>query len=105
MDAATFGRLKRPGRFVDVELAAARQRGDNRPKDFLARHSQRRFRVGGGRDRKSGLDDVDAERVERSRHCHLGRDVHREPGGLFAVAQGRVEDDNARGPIAHDVQL
>ena len=53
------------------------------------------LRIGRRRDREAGLDDVDAERVERaapSAACR--RHVHREAGRLLAVAQGRVEDDH-----------
>ena len=45
---------------------------------------------------KPGLDDVHAERVERARQRQLRRHVHREAGRLLAVAQRRVEDDDAR---------
>ena len=54
---------------------------------------------------KPGLDDVHAERVERARHRQLGRHVQREAGRLLAVAQRGVEDDDARGIVAHGLQL
>ena len=79
-------------------MSCRRQRasaGDDRPAD-LARDLPRRFRVGRRRDREAGLDDVDAERVERPRQRQLRRHVHREAGRLLAVAQRRVEDDDAR---------
>ena len=48
-----------------------------------------------GGDREAGLDDVDAELVERSGEAELLLVAEREAGGLLAVAEGRVEDDDA----------
>ena len=73
-----------------------RQRGDDRP-PHVAGNLPHRLGIGRRRDRKAGLDDVHAERVERTRHGQLRRHVHREAGRLLAVAQGRIEDDDACG--------
>ena len=53
---------------------------------------------------KPGLDDVHAERVERAGHaCSLAGTSIEKPGRLLAVAQRGVEDDDARGIVAHGV--
>ena len=59
-----------------------------------------RLGVGRRRDREAGLDDVHAERVERPGQRELGGHVHREAGRLLAVAEGRVEDDDAGGIVS-----
>ncbi|MGF6711272.1 hypothetical protein QFZ41_002236 [Luteibacter sp. W1I16] len=52
--------------------------------------------------RKAGLDDVDAQFLQGMRHAHLGATVHREAGGLLAIAQGGVEDAHAPAYVAVD---
>ena len=96
VNAAAFRGLERPGGFVDVGLAAAGERGDDRPPDFR-RDLPGRFRVGRRGDREAGLDDVHAQRIERARHAQLRRHVHREARRLLAVAQRGVEHDDTRG--------
>ena len=67
-------------------------------RSIAERDAPHRLGVGLGRDRKPGLDDVDAQRLELPRQADLLVDAHREPGRLLAVAQGRVEDDQ---PVGH----
>ena len=52
-------------------------------------------------DRKTGLDDVDAQGVERASQRHFAGDVQREARRLLAVAERRVEDDDAFGIVGH----
>jgi hypothetical protein len=73
----------------------------NRRPPHLARDMLHRFGVGRRSDGEAGLDDVDAERVERPRERRLGEDVHGEAGRLLAVAQGRVENHYAGGIVSH----
>ena len=47
------------------------------------------------RDRETGLDDVDAHRVEQFGDFELLLMRHGRAGTLLAVAQGGVEDDDA----------
>ena len=46
-------------------------------------------------DREAGLDDVDAHLVEQLGDFELLLVGHGRAGALLAVAQGRVEDDDA----------
>ncbi len=48
-----------------------------------------------GRDRETGLDDVDAHVVEQLGDFELLLVGHGGAGALLAVAQGGVEDDDA----------
>ena len=47
--------------------------------------------------REARFDDVDAEAFELTRHAQLFLQVHGGAGGLFAVAEGRVENNDAVG--------
>ena len=51
--------------------------------------------VAGRGDREPGLDDVDAEARELMGDLELLGRVQRDAGRLLAVAQGRVEDQDA----------
>ena len=103
VDAAPLGRSERAGGFLDVLRPASRQRGDHRTPDVAGdvRHG---LGVGRRRNREARLDDVHSQRVEGARHLHLGRDLEREAGGLFAVAQGGVEDHDPRGISSHGTE-
>ncbi len=94
MDARPGGVLDSGGGAVDVVRVAAGQTADDRAFD-LARDGLDALEIAGRRDRKAGLDHVDAEIFEGVRHLQLLGQVHAGAGGLFAVAQGRVEDDQA----------
>ncbi len=48
-----------------------------------------------GRDRETGLDDIDAHRVEQFGDFELLLVRHGGAGALLAVAQGGVENDDA----------
>ena len=50
---------------------------------------------------KSGLDDVDAHRVQEIGDLDLFLEGHRRAGALLAVAQGGVEDQNTAGLAGH----
>src|SRR5262249_5037647 len=94
VNPGAFRRLQRTRRLFDVPGRRPRERGDHRPPD-LSGDLAHRFGIGRRRDWEAGLDDVHVQPIERARHRELGRHVEREPGGLLAVAQGRVEDDHA----------
>ena len=93
VDAALRRRLDRPGRLLEVGAMAARQAGDDRTAD-LGGDLADRFGVGRRGDRKAGLDDVHAERIELTGELQLLGRPEREPGRLLAVAQRRVEDSD-----------
>ena len=57
-----------------------------------------RLGVGLRRDREARLDDVHAQRLELPGQADLLLDPHREARGLFAVSEGRVENDQ---PVGH----
>ena len=58
-----------------------------------------RLEVAGRGDREAGLDHVDAEARELLGDLDLLLRVERDPGGLLAVAQRRVEDVDAVGVV------
>ena len=61
-----------------------------------------RLEVAGRGDREAGLDDVHAEVAEGVGDLELLGEVHAGAGGLLAVAQGGVEDDQA--VVGHGVE-
>src|SRR5262245_16666414 len=104
VDALACRWFKRASRLLDVDLAAARQRGYDRPPN-VACDLTCGFAVGGRGDGEARLDDVHAERVERTRQAQLRGDVHRESWRLLAVSKGRVEHDDAVGCLAHALRV
>ncbi len=78
-------------RAVDVLLARARQREDDRLRHG-GRHPLHRLEVAFRRGGEPGLDDVDAEALELASDHQLLLDVHRGARGLLPVAQRGVED-------------
>ena len=94
VDALAPGRLDRLGATVDVLHAGAREAADHGVLGTLGDF------VHGGEiafrgDREAGLDDVDAHGVEQLGDLELLFVRHGGAGALLAVAQGRVEDDDA----------
>ena len=55
------------------------------------------FEVAVGGDGEAGLEDVDAEGGELVGHAELFVVVHGAAGGLLAVAEGGVEEDDLVG--------
>ncbi len=78
---------------VDVAVLRAREAADHRlfraPRDFA-----HRAEIAFGGDRKAGLDDVDAHVVEQLGDLELFVMGHGGAGGLLAVPQSGVEDDD-----------
>ena len=94
MDALALGRLDRFGATVDVLEAGAREPADHRILGALGdlmHGGEVAFRG----DRKAGLDDVDAHVIEQLGDFELFFVGHGGAGALLAVAQRRVEDDDA----------
>jgi hypothetical protein len=60
----------------------------------LPRDDPHGFKVAVGGDGEACLDDVDAERRELVGHAELFAVVHGAARGLFAVAEGGVEEDD-----------
>ena len=100
MNARPRGRLERLRRLLDVLPPAAGERRNRRAPD-LARHLPHRFGVGRRGDGEARFDDVHPQRVEGPGQRDFRRHVHRESRRLFAVAQGRVENDYTGGIISH----
>ena len=80
--------------------------GSNRRSLHLLRDPPHRLGIVHRRDREPGLDDVHAERFEPTRQRQLLGDAQREAGRLFAIAKGRVEDEDIgshadRSPACH----
>ena len=94
MDAAALGRLDRLAGAVDVLLPGAREAADDGVLGALGDLVDGR-EVALRRDRKAGLDDVDAHVVEQFGDFELLLVRHGGAGRLLAVAQGGVEDDDA----------
>ncbi len=94
MDARVPGRLDRLAGAVDVLDAGAGETADDGALGALG------DLVDGGeiavrRDRKAGLDDVDAHVVEQFGDFELLLMRHGRARALLAVAQGSVENDDA----------
>jgi hypothetical protein len=79
---------------VDVSVDGSGQGGDGRAL-YLPGDSLDGAEVARGGDRESGLDDVDAEPGQLRGDGHLLVGVEGDPGCLFAVSQGAVEDPHA----------
>ena len=81
---------------VDVELARPRQPAHHRPLEPLGdlRHG---LEIALRGDREARLDDVDAHLVEEVGDLQLLLEGHGGAGALLAVAQGRIEDEDAVG--------
>ena len=94
MDAAALGGLDRLGAAVDVLHLRTGKAADHRilgaAGDLL--HA---VEIAFGGDGKAGFDDVDAHFIEQLGDLELLVEGHGGAGTLLAVAQGRVEDDDA----------
>ena len=86
--------LQRPPRANDVFAAGARQAGDGRILD-RASDLAHRLEIAVRRDRKTGLDDVDAHLLERPGDPQFFLEVHRTAGRLLAITQRGVENVDA----------
>ncbi len=93
MDARVGRPLDRlPGAVDGVEVGVG-QRADGGVLDLSGDEADR-LEVPGAAGRKAGLDDVDAQLFQGARDFQLFLYVEGAAGGLFAVAQRGVEDDN-----------
>ena len=85
-----------PDRFprrIDVLFEGTGKRSDRRMLDDGGNAFDRR-KVARRRDGETGFDDVHAQRVELRSHLELFADIHAATGGLFPVAQRRIENFN-----------
>jgi hypothetical protein len=94
VDARPGGAGQRLPGPVDVLARGPRQAGHCAVAD-LPRDLGDRLEIAVGGDRKTGLDDIDAELLENHGDADLLVEVHRRAGRLLAVPQGRVEDHHA----------
>src|SRR5690242_1266526 len=101
VDARPPGVLEALGGALDIERAAARERGDLSP-GKLAAHRVHGFEIALAGDREARFQNVYAELDQLFGHEQLFGDRHAAAGGLLAVAQGRVENVYA---VAHQVPL
>ena len=92
-------RLRLAGLIASAQRSMSLKRGAREPGDHRVLGALGDL-VDGGKiafrgDRKAGLDDVDAHRVEELGDLDLLLMGHGRAGALLAVAQGGVEDDDA----------
>ena len=90
---ARCGGFDGAGGGFDVFALAAGERGDDGAADFAGDGADG-FGVAFGGDGEAGFEDVDAERGELVGHAQLFGGVHGAAGGLLAVAQGGVEEED-----------
>ena len=91
VDARAFGALQRFGGAADVLFQRAGETGDAHGFGFGSDFADG-GEVVGGSDGEPGFEHVHAEGFELAGHAALFGAVHGEAGGLFAVAQGGVEN-------------
>jgi len=77
----------------DVFAFGAGQRGDPGAADLFG-DGEHRFEITGGGDGEAGFEDVNAEAGDLVRHAELFSVVHGAAGGLLAVAERGVEEDD-----------
>src|SRR5581483_10240988 len=92
MDAAARGVAERLAGARDVSPVATGQAADHRPL-HLAGNRLHRFEVARRSNGEAGLDDVHPQVGQRPGYLELLAEVHARAGGLLAVAERRVEDD------------
>ena len=90
MDAGVGGVLQRLAGSINRSLVGVGQRGYGGLPHF-ARHALHRCEVAGRADGEARLYHIDAQAFELTGYLHLLFNGHRRPGGLLAVAEGRVE--------------
>jgi hypothetical protein len=93
VDAGLLGRLDGASCSFNIFLLATRERGDARAANFPGDHSDG-VGVALAGDSKTGLENVNAKVRELVGHAQLFIVMHGAAGGLFAVAEGRVEEDD-----------
>jgi hypothetical protein len=96
VDTLALRGLQCLGSTVDVAVGGAGQAAYHRVPDELGNLLDR-LEIAVRRDRKAGLDHVDAHGLEHLCDPELLGRGHRAAGRLLAVAQGGVEDDDALG--------
>ena len=94
VDAGLVGSFEGLGAAIDVFLDAARQARDY-GRAYFGRYAAYGFVVSFGRDGKTGFENVDVELFELPGHSEFLVDRHAEAGGLLAVAQSRVKNDQS----------
>lgn len=93
MDAVAGGGLDSTSGSLDIFAFAACERGDAGAAN-LGGDGTYGVEVTFGSDGKACFEDVDAEGAELVGHAQLFVEVHGASGGLFAVAEGGVEEDD-----------
>ena len=81
------------GKEIDVVRRTAGQPADGAPLEFAGNRPDG-LKVPVRADREPGFDNVDTHRLKVSGDFKLFGPGERRPGGLFAVAQGGVEDSD-----------
>src|SRR5579864_599203 len=83
-----------PGTF-NIRAAGARQTRNNGPANNLSDRSHR-FKIAVRGNRKSSLDDVDAQAIKLVRQAQLLLVIHAAARRLLSVAEGGIENRNLR---------
>jgi hypothetical protein len=94
VDALALRGLERFGGTVDVTLCGTGEAADDTSADTL-RDLVDGAEIALGGDREAGLDHVDAHAFQHLGDADLLFHVHRAAGGLLAIAERGVEDDDA----------
>ncbi len=102
MNPAATRRSNGPRRTVDIPGRTSGQRG-HRGVVQRQRDPPHGFRIGVGRHRETGLDDVHTQLFELARERHLLIDTQGESRGLLAIPEGGVEDLHSR--VRHAPQV
>jgi hypothetical protein len=94
VDALALSGPHRFGGARDIFPAGARQPGDHRAFHALG-YQLHALEIADAGDREAGFQDIHAQFRQRFRHAQFLVDIHGKAGGLFAVPQGGVKNDDA----------
>ena len=78
---------------IDVRIHCARQAADDTVLDSIGNQLDR-FEVAGAGNRKTGLNHIDPQLLQRASNAQLLILGHGRARALFPVAQGSIEDDD-----------
>jgi len=92
MDTTCIGAGQRLGRTVDIGIHGSGQTAHDTVLNGIGDQFDR-LKVTGTRDCKTGLDDIDAQLLQRTSNAQLLVLGHGRAGALLPVTQCGIEDD------------